>query len=83
MRKILVCSILAILFAAVSTLVSVQAQTTENVTSSTFDQRKLLVPHKDPDGSTRVVPFMTDPVLWLRGEQQNSYGAMSAALRAM
>ncbi len=55
----------------------------KSITSSAFDQRKLLVPHKSPDGSTGVVQFLTDPVLWVRGEQQNFYGAVSGALRAM
>ena len=58
-----------------------QAQEKQQV--DTFDQRKLLVPHKNPDGTIKVVPFLTDPVLWARGEQQNFYGAMSNALRAI
>ena len=82
MRKVLLCGILLILCAAAITSGNVRAQITESGTTSTFDLRKLLVPHKNLDGSIRVVPFLTDPVLWVRGEQQNFYGAMSRALRA-
>ena len=83
MRKVLLCGILLILCAAAIAPENVRAQTTESGSTSTFDQRRLLVPHKNPDGSIRVVPFLTNPVLWVRGEQQNFYGAMSGALRAM
>ena len=82
MMKVLLCTII-LFFCAVAAPGNLRAQSTESGTTSTFDQRKLLVPHKNSDGSIRVVPFMTDPVLWVRGEQQNFYGAMSKALRAM
>ncbi len=83
MIKVVLCTILLIFGAATMVSVNLNAQSTESGSTSTFDQRKLLVPHKNPDGSIRVVPFLTDPVLWVRGKQQNFYGAMSGALRAM
>lgn len=83
MMKLLLCIVLAIFCVVAIPPRKLRAQTAESGTTSTFDQRKLLVPHKNPDGSIRVVPFLTDPVLWVRGQQQNFYGAMSSALRAM
>ena len=83
MIKSLLLIILLIFSAAVVASGNLYAEPAGSAPSSTFDQRKLLVPHKNPDGSIRVVPFLTDPVLWVRGEQQNFYSAMSGALRAM
>jgi ABC-type nickel/cobalt efflux system permease component RcnA len=48
-----------------------------------IDRRKLLVPQRNADGSIKVTPFLEDPVLWARDEQQRFYGKMSATLRAM
>ncbi|MDE2385344.1 MAG: nickel/cobalt transporter [Alphaproteobacteria bacterium] len=47
------------------------------------DSRRLMVPPKNADGSIRLPPFWQDPVLWMRDEQQNFYGAMSGAMRAI
>jgi nickel/cobalt exporter len=46
-----------------------------------IDKRKLLVQPKNPDGSLMVTPFLEDPVLWARDQQQVFYGAMSGAIR--
>lgn len=83
MMKLLFCVVLSIFCVLAIAPSKLRAQTASGSTNSTFDQRKLLVPHKNPDGSIQVVPFLTDPVLWVRGQQQNFYGAMSGALRAM
>jgi ABC-type nickel/cobalt efflux system permease component RcnA len=48
-----------------------------------IDRRKLLVPQRNADGSIKVTPFLEDPVLWTRDEQQRFYGKMSATLKAM
>ncbi|MFO1034244.1 MAG: nickel/cobalt transporter [Hyphomicrobiales bacterium] len=48
-----------------------------------FDQRKLLVPRKNADGTVAVVPFTDDPVLWARTQQQNFHARMTAALKAV
>lgn len=48
-----------------------------------IDRRKLLVPQRNADGSIKVTPFLEDPVLWARDEQQRFYGRMSATLKAM
>lgn len=81
--KALLLTIVLIFSATAFAPENLRAQPVESATTNTFDQRKLLVPHKNPDGSIRVVPFLTDPVLWVRGEQQNFYSSMSGALRAM
>jgi ABC-type nickel/cobalt efflux system permease component RcnA len=48
-----------------------------------IDRRKLLVPQRNADGSIKVTPFLEDPVLWARDEQQRFYGRMSTTLKAM
>jgi ABC-type nickel/cobalt efflux system permease component RcnA len=48
-----------------------------------FDRRKLMVPPKNADGSLQVTPFLDDPVLWLRDQQQVFYRSMSGALHDM
>ena len=58
--------------------------TLENKTESVpFDRRRLLVQPRNPDGSIKVVPFMEDPVLWMRDHQQNFYRAMSKTMKSM
>ena len=48
-----------------------------------IDRRKLLVQPRNADGTIKVTPFLEDPVLWARDEQQNFYRKMSATLKAM
>lgn len=48
-----------------------------------IDRRKLLVQPRNADGTVKVTPFLEDPVLWARDEQQNFYRKMSATLKAM
>ncbi len=48
-----------------------------------FAKRRLLVQPRNADGTIDVVPFREDPVLWLRGMQQNYFKSMSTSLRAM
>ncbi len=61
-------------------LASAQTATAD---SKPFDNRRLLVQPKNADGSIQLPPIWQDPVLWMRGEQQNFYGAMSGDLRKM
>lgn len=74
---------LVLFFAFACVVPIMKARATEVAQAETFDQRKLLVPHKNADGTIKVVPFFTDPALWVRQEQQNFYGAMSKNLRSI
>ena len=42
-----------------------------------------MVQPRNADGTVTPPPFLDDPVLWVRDEQQNFYGAMSKSMRAM
>ena len=57
--------------------------TTPTAQTKTFDKRRLMVQPRNADGTVTPPPFMDDPVLWVRDEQQNFYGAMSKSMRAM
>lgn len=46
-----------------------------------IDKRKLLVQPRNADGSLVMVSFWEDPVLWVREQQQEFYGAISGSLR--
>jgi ABC-type nickel/cobalt efflux system permease component RcnA len=46
-----------------------------------IDKRKLLVQPRNADGTLQRTPFWEDPVLWIREQQQDFYGAMSGAIR--
>ena len=75
-------SLIFVLCALICASGNVHAQTAGKVQIDTFDQRKLIVPHRNSDGTVKVAPFLTDPILWVRGQQQNFYSAMSNALRS-
>lgn len=69
------------LCAAKATPVIMQFAATSEV--KPFDSRRLMVQPRNADGSITVPPFLSDPVLWLRDEQQNLYSAMSKSMRDM
>ena len=73
---------LCILFLGAADLAPAVAQTTTTETKP-FDKRRLMVQPRNADGSIKVPPFWDDPILWLRDEQQNFYGAMSKSIRDM
>ena len=78
----------ALLILALMALPPAMAQTAEqSVTQPApevkIDRRKLLVQPKNADGSIQSVSIFEDPVLWARNEQQDFYGRMSGALRAI
>ncbi len=86
MKKWLLCIFLLIAGVAEFHAVSAFAQQQPAATSELqkpFDKRRLLVPPKNPDGSLQVTPFFEDPVLWLRDQQQNFYGAMAKSMRSL
>ena len=62
---------------------TVQAQTTAGTDSKPLSNRHLMVPPRKADGTIRVTPFLEDPLLWVRDEQQNFYASMSGALRGV
>jgi nickel/cobalt transporter (NicO) family protein len=79
LRALLAVFILAGLFMA-----PVLAQTTTTPPPVVkIDRKKLLVQPRNADGSMIIVSFWEDPVLWVRDKQQEFYGAMSGALRAV
>ena len=62
------------------------AQSTSTDTSQktvVIDKRKLLVQPRNADGSVIVPDFTADPVLWMRGQQQNIYMRMAGSLRQL
>ena len=62
----------------------VQAQTSETAPKTVvIDKRKLLVQPRNADGSVKLPAFREDPILWLRGQQQNFSRRMSASLRQL
>ena len=64
-------------------LASAAAQASPEATSAPLSNRHLMVPPRNADGTIRVTPFLDDPVIWLRDEQQNFYSSMSGALRGV
>ncbi len=75
---------LCVLFFGVAEIGPSVAQATNPITESKpFDKRRLMVQPRNADGSITVPPFWDDPILWLRDEQQNFYGAMSKSMRDM
>jgi nickel/cobalt exporter len=48
-----------------------------------IDERKLIVPPRNADGSLITTPFWNDPMQWLREKQRAFYGAMSSAMRSI
>ena len=59
------------------------AQTTAGADSKPLSNRHLMVPPRNADGTIRVTPFLEDPLLWARDEQQNFYASMAGALRGV
>ena len=70
------------LFAVEAAPIFAQA-TTPATETKTFDKRRLMVQPRNADGTVTPPAFFDDPVLWVRDEQQNFYGAMSKSMRAM
>ena len=64
-------------------LASAQAQTTFEADTKPLSNRHLMIPPRNADGTMRVTPFLEDPLLWARDEQQNYYASMSGALRGV
>ena len=62
---------------------TVEAQTTATTDSKPLSNRHLMVPPRNADGTIRVTPFLEDPLLWARDEQQNFYASMAGALRGV
>ena len=74
------------LFLSVTELKPVVAQSSSAATTTEtkpFDKRRLMVQPRNADGSITLPAFWDDPILWLRDEQQNFYGAMSKSMKAM
>ena len=76
LRNILAALVLACLFSAPA-LADTQPTPAPVVK---IDKRKLLVQPRNPDGTLQVTPFLDDPVLWMRDEQQVFYGGMKNAM---
>ena len=60
-----------------------QTASTSSEQAAAFDNRRLLVQHRNADGTIKLPPFWLDPVLWIRGEQQNFYAAISNSLHQL
>ncbi len=60
-----------------------QTPTVSEAIAAPLSNRRLMVPPRNVDGTIRVTPFLEDPVIWLRDEQQNFYSSMSGALRGV
>jgi ABC-type nickel/cobalt efflux system permease component RcnA len=58
-----------------------QEQTTES--TPRIDQRKLLVPPRNADGTINSPSFWKEPVPWIMDKQRSFYGAMSQSIRQM
>ena len=67
----------------VSGVVSTNAKASTTEISTPLSNRHLMVPPRNADGTIRVTPFLDDPVIWLRDEQQNFYSSISSALRGV
>ena len=84
MKWLMSCLVLTVLLCGtVVTTHIVKAEGTTSAEPALFDKRRLLVQPRNADGTVIVVPFGDDPVLWLRGMQQNFYKSMSGALKNM
>ena len=76
--------LLSVIFFCAIEAAPIYAQTTSpTAQTKTFDKRRLMVQPRNADGTVTPPPFFDDPVLWVRDEQQNFYGAMSKSMRAM
>ena len=79
LKSATVCLLLAFLVFAGSA----NMQSTAFADGAQVDNRHLMVPPKNADGSVKSPPFLQDPVLWARDEQQNIYGSLSHAMKQM
>jgi nickel/cobalt transporter (NicO) family protein len=61
----------------------VLAQEQPATTAPRIDQRKLLVPPRNADGTLQMPSFWSEPVLWVMEKQRSFYGAMSQSIRQM
>jgi ABC-type nickel/cobalt efflux system permease component RcnA len=77
------CLILLLCVAALSTSAPLAAQEQTGQTASKIDQRKLLVPPRNADGTLQTPSFWREPVLWVMDKQRSFYGAMSVSIRQM
>jgi nickel/cobalt transporter (NicO) family protein len=68
-----------LLFSITATL-EAQTQPTSEVV---IKKRQLLVQPRDANGNIIVTPFLEDPVMWARDQQQIFYGSMSSSLRQL
>lgn len=59
------------------------AQEQPTTTAPKIDQRKLLVPPRNADGTLQTPSFWKEPVLWVMEKQRSFYGAMSQSIRQM
>jgi nickel/cobalt transporter (NicO) family protein len=59
------------------------AQEQPATTAPRIDQRKLLVPPRNADGTLQTPSFWSEPVLWVMEKQRSFYGAMSQSIRQM
>ena len=78
--------LLAVFILSLAAAPFVAAQTADQTTAApqvTIKRSQLLVPPKNADGTIIVTPFLEDPVMWARDEQQNFYGKMSSTLKAV
>lgn len=55
----------------------------QTIESKPLDKKRLMVQPRNADGTITLPAFWSDPVLWLRDEQQNFYNAMSKSMRDM
>ncbi|WP_368904929.1 nickel/cobalt transporter [Taklimakanibacter lacteus] len=59
------------------------AQDQQGTTAPRIDQRKLLVPPRNADGTFKAPPFWSDPALWIMIQQRNFYGAMDNSIKQL
>ena len=65
---------LSVIFLCAAEAAPAYAQSTPPTAETrTFDKRRLMVQPRNADGTITLPPFWSDPVLWLRDEQQNFY----------
>ena len=84
MRALICLVALLVLSLVVVPQAMAQSDTTQQAQPEVKIKRsQLLVPPKNADGTIKVTPFLEDPVMWARDEQQNFYGRMSSTLKAM
>ena len=84
MRALICLVALLVLSLVVVPQAMAQSDTTQQAQPAVKIKRsQLLVPPKNADGTIIVTPFLEDPVMWARDEQQNFYGKMSSTLKAV